>query len=80
MVRFHPASTSPRNSMINMLGKQFITDKEASERYGYSQSWFLKARANGTGPKFVQITDNGRVLYPLVETDSWFKERMNMKS
>jgi predicted DNA-binding transcriptional regulator AlpA len=62
-----------------MLGKQFITDKEASERYGYSQSWFLKARANSTGPKYVQIKDAGRVLYPLAETDAWFKTRMEMK-
>lgn len=62
-----------------MLGKQFITDKEASERYGYSQAWFIKARAEGNGPKFIQIKDNGRVLYPLVETDDWFKSRMGMR-
>lgn len=65
--------------MIDMLGKKFLTDKEAADRYGYSQSWFIKSRTNGTGPKYMQIKDNGRVLYPLIETDEWFKKRMEMK-
>ncbi len=65
--------------MIEILGKKFITDKEASERYGYSQKWFIKARGNGRGPKYAQIKDKGRVLYPLIETDEWFKTRMEMK-
>ena len=65
--------------MIDMLGKKFITDKEAADRYGYSQSWFIRARAEGHGPKHIQIKDKGRVLYPLIETDEWFKIRMEMK-
>ena len=56
-----------------------MTDKEASQRYGYSQSWFIRARQLGVGPKFVQLIENGRVLYPLHATDAWFKERMRAK-
>lgn len=62
-----------------MLGKKFMTDKETADRYGYSQAWFIKARAERTGPKYIQINNNGRVLYPLIETDEWFKKRMEMK-
>lgn len=65
--------------MIDILGRKFITDKEASERYNYSQTWFQHARLKKTGPKYVQIKDKGRVLYPLIETDEWFKVRMEMK-
>lgn len=62
--------------MFEILGKKFITDKEASGRYGYSQSWFIRARYEGKGPKFLQIEKSSRVLYPLDETDDWFREKM----
>ena len=66
-------------TMIDIMGRKFITDKEAAERYNYSQTWFQHARLNKTGPKYIQIKDKGRVLYPLIETDEWFKARMEMK-
>lgn len=65
--------------MIEIFGKSYITDKEASNRYGFSQRWFIAKRHKGGGPKFIQINDNGRVLYPLEETDLWFKEKMMEK-
>ncbi len=65
--------------MFEIMGEEFITDKEASKRYGYSQSWFLRARAQGFGPRWIQIMDHGRVLYPLKETDKWFRDKMEME-
>ena len=65
--------------MVSILGKEFITDKEAADRYGYSQSWFIRSRSENNGPKYIQIKDNGRVLYPVIETDEWFRCRMEMK-
>jgi predicted DNA-binding transcriptional regulator AlpA len=66
-------------SMKVILGEEFITDKEAAMRYGYSQSWFIRKRIKGDGPKYKQIANHGRVLYPVVETDAWFKEKMKEK-
>ena len=68
-----------REYMIVILGKKFMTDKEAADRYGYSQAWFLKARYEKRPPKYIQVQEGGRVLYPLEETDEWFKKRMEMK-
>jgi|HubBroStandDraft_2_1064218.scaffolds.fasta_scaffold00250_15 predicted DNA-binding transcriptional regulator AlpA len=65
--------------MISIMGKEFLTDKEASARYGYSQAWFIKARSEKYGPKYVQMKEHGRVLYPLEETDKWFKNKMDEK-
>lgn len=65
--------------MIEIMGNKFLTDKEASERYGYSQSWFIRERTKGSGPKFIQLKDKGRVLYPVEQTDNWFKEKMKEK-
>jgi len=62
--------------MIVIMGEPYLTDKEASDRYGYSQSWFIRARGQGFGPKWVQIKKHGRVLYPAYETDKWFEERL----
>jgi hypothetical protein len=57
----------------------YLTQKEAAVRYGYSVAWFRKQRAFGEGPKFIQLIKSGRVLYPIVETDEWFKIRMRDK-
>jgi predicted DNA-binding transcriptional regulator AlpA len=67
------------HGMIKIMGESYLTDKEASERYGYSQSWFMRARTMGVGPKYIQIAEHGRILYPLEQTDEWFKERMRSK-
>jgi predicted DNA-binding transcriptional regulator AlpA len=60
--------------MLEIFGRKFITDKEASNRYGYSRSWLQYRRSKKLFPKFVKLNGKGRVLYPLDETDTWFKE------
>ena len=62
--------------MVEILGENYISDKEASLRYGYSQKWFIKKRQEKSGPPFVQLLKNGRVLYHLESTDKWFRERI----
>ncbi len=65
--------------MIEIMGKKYLTDKEAASRYGYSQSWFIRARFNQTGPTYAQFNNTGRVLYPLEETDEWFQKMLIQK-
>lgn len=65
--------------MVEILGMKYITEKEASQRYGYSQAWFVKARRQGYGPHYIQIMTFGRILYPVEDTDEWFKKRMESK-
>lgn len=63
--------------MITILGKKYITDKEASQRYGFSCSWFQQQRSTKKLPNYVKFKDrgkSGRVLYPLDETDNYFHE------
>lgn len=62
--------------MIEIMGEKFLTEKEAASRYGYSTNWFAKARYEGKSPKFVRLNGKGRVLYPMYETDIWFKDNM----
>lgn len=62
--------------MIAIIGKEYLTLKEASKRYGHSCSWFVREREKGEGPPYIQIKERGRVLYPLQETDEWFKKRI----
>ncbi len=62
--------------MIDILGVQYITEKEASYRYGYSQSWFQKFRYDGNGPTYVRLHEKGKVLYPVNELDEWFRTNL----
>lgn len=62
--------------MIDILGIKYISEKEASKRYGYSIAWFKKQRLLKLAPYFVKLQGKGRVLYPLDKTDSWFKEQL----
>jgi hypothetical protein len=56
--------------------KLYLTEKEAAIRYGYSRTWFQRARWAGNSPAYLKINSNsngrGRVLYPILETDDWF--------
>jgi predicted DNA-binding transcriptional regulator AlpA len=54
------------------ITKLYLNEIEASERYCYSRSWFQRSRWAGNGPKFLKI--GSKILYPLVETDEWFKQ------
>lgn len=63
--------------MVEIMGKKYICDKEASKRYGYSRSWFRSARSTGNSPTYIKLKGKGRVLYPLAETDQWFE--INLK-
>jgi hypothetical protein len=65
--------------MVEILGVKYITEKEAAQRYGYSSWWFIKARRQEYGPHYIQIMTFGRILYPLEETDEWFRKRMESK-
>lgn len=62
--------------MRKILGTTYISEKEASYRYGYSPQWFQRKRWEKKGPKFVKLEGKGKVLYPIVETDNWFKENI----
>ena len=62
--------------MLIIMDVPYLTEKEASLRYGYSCSWFAHRRQMGNGPKCVQLIKNGRVLYPMDSTDEWFRVRM----
>ena len=61
--------------MIDILGIKYITEKEASTRYGYSMAWFSKQRYKNLAPRYTRLTNSnkGRVLYPIEQTDAWFK-------
>ena len=65
--------------MIEIMGEKYLTDKEAAQRYGYSQSWFIRARSQDHGPRYIQLKERGRVLYPLDATDKWFQDRIKEK-
>lgn len=62
--------------MVNIMGKVYISDKEAAQRYGYSQGWFQKKRYKKSGPPCVKLEGRGKVFYPMEETDRWFKDNM----
>lgn len=58
--------------MIELLGKEYITTREASKRYGFSSSWFNNIRIYGEGPPCIKVRH--KVLYPILEVDEWFKQ------
>ena len=62
--------------MIDILGVQYITQKEAAYRYGYSESWFQKCRYEGNGPIYVRLNRKGKILYPVLKLDEWFRSNL----
>lgn len=62
--------------MIELNGVRYITDKEASQIYGYSVSWFQKQRSKKQPPPFIKIQDKGKVYYSIEELNKWFKDNI----
>ena len=65
--------------MKEIMGKKYLSEKEAADRYGYSKSTFIRMRECNNGPKYVQFKPHGRILYSVEQTDFWFQERMKEK-
>ena len=55
---------------------KYLTEREASQRYGYSLAWFQKKRQVDSGPPYVK-SETGRVRYPIEELDKWFETTFN---
>ncbi|UCE38398.1 MAG: hypothetical protein JSW00_03995 [Thermoplasmata archaeon] len=54
-----------------MTDKLLLTEKEASDRYSLSRTWFQRRRLEeDSGPPW--ITMGAKILYPTKETDEWF--------
>lgn len=68
--------TFKEDGMINIMGIQYLTVKEAAGRYGYSKEWFDKRRTSKKEPIYIKVLGKGRILYPLTETDEWFKNAL----
>lgn len=62
--------------MTKDVEKLYITEIEASKRYGFSRAWFQRVRWSGT-PKlpYLKLPGSSKILYPLAETDAWFKNQ-----
>jgi hypothetical protein len=62
--------------MIEILGKKYLTDKEASHLYGYSVSWFQKQRYKKEPPPFIKIQGKGKVYYSVDDLNEWFSNNI----
>lgn len=60
--------------MIKILGKEYISDKEAEHQFGFSREWFKKQRSLKKGPPYIKL--EGKVLYCLIDIETWFKDRV----
>lgn len=60
--------------MLEIQGKKYISPKEASHQYCYSQSWLEKSRKNGSGPKWIKVGEKprGKIYYEKNSLDEWF--------
>lgn len=63
-------------TVITILDRVYMTDKEASARYGYSQSWFRLRRHDKKEPHYLKV--NGKVLYDMIETDLYFENLLSV--
>ncbi len=62
--------------MVKLGNVDYISEKEVSARFGMSLSWLRRERHLGTGPLYLKLRGNGKVFYPLVETEKWFVDNL----
>ncbi len=56
----------------------YLTEKQASVRYGKSCSWFQKRRNKKLPPFWIKFENTKTIFYPLFDTDKWFVENMKI--
>lgn len=64
------------DAMHRILGRDYITRKEAATRYGLSVAWFKARQNRHEEPRFIKLRGTGRVYYDVLLTDEWFKNNM----
>lgn len=62
--------------MLTLNGIEYITEKEASKRFGFSVSWFKKLRQKKEAPRHVKIMGRGKVYYPVKDLAEWFRDNI----
>ena len=60
--------------MKEILGKKYITEKEASQKFGFSTDWFRRQRYLKKPPPFTKL--QGRILYDLDKLNDWFNKQL----
>jgi hypothetical protein len=63
---------------IFMDKSNYLTEKQASVRYGKSQSWFQKKRHHKLPPLWIKFEGKRTIYYSIAETDKWFYENMKI--
>jgi len=58
-------------------GVKYINEKEASNFYGYSKSWFSLMRSKKKGPPFIKLK-SGRIFYSMNQIEEWFKNQIEL--
>jgi hypothetical protein len=62
--------------MVIINGKNYISEKEASNLYNYSISWFQQRRYKKLPPHFIRLEGRGKVYYSTDELDLWFRQNL----
>ncbi len=55
-----------------MTSPDYLSTKQASERYGLSESWLTKLRVFGTGPEYLKC--GRRCLYERSTFEDWLNQ------
>lgn len=55
-----------------MTFPEYLSTRQASERYGLSESWLTKLRVFGTGPEHLKV--GRRVLYERSMFEDWLNQ------
>lgn len=60
--------------MLKINGVEYLSEKQISKEYGFSQPYFWKIRKNKKGPRYYKMS--GRFFYTKEDVDKWFKENL----
>jgi hypothetical protein len=62
--------------MVEILGKNYVTEKEACRLLGYSVEWLRKQRRAQTGPAHIRLVPGGKIYYDRTTLENWIRLRI----
>jgi predicted DNA-binding transcriptional regulator AlpA len=60
--------------MINTSNQEILSEREVSNWLGVSEPTLFRHRRDGTGPKFIQLSER-RIAYRRIAVEEWLKAR-----
>ncbi len=62
--------------MITLLGKEYLTEKEAATMFGHSIGWLRMLRYRKKCSPYIRLSEEGKIYYQKTALEDWIRKKI----